>query len=130
MPPIAFDPCPAWSRSVAQSLPAHRNLVCSLHQRLLFTPQHTVCGHCRYHDGVISNIKAFEADLDDSRHCRVPYCQGECSDLLCHDNEPPCGEALHRLALYTSPACRGRAHEVAHSEPGADPARSIVAIAV
>ena len=35
-------------------------------------------GTCRYHDGVISNIKAFEADLDDSRHCRVPYCQGEC----------------------------------------------------
>ena len=34
------------------------------------------CTPCRYHDGVIANVKAFESDLDDARHCRVPYCQG------------------------------------------------------
>ena len=34
---------------------------------------HTFVRIGRYHDGVVSNVKAFQADLDDSEHCRTPY---------------------------------------------------------
>ena len=39
-------------------------------------PSHTFQRVGRYHDGVLSNVAAFEADLQDSRHCRVPYTPG------------------------------------------------------
>ncbi len=34
---------------------------------------HTFVRLGRYHDGVLSNVRAFQADMDDSEHCRVPY---------------------------------------------------------
>ena len=34
---------------------------------------HTFVRLGRYHDGVMSNVRAFEADMDDSEHCRRPY---------------------------------------------------------
>lgn len=34
---------------------------------------HTFVRLGRYHDGVLSNVRAFEADLEDSEHCRRPY---------------------------------------------------------
>ena len=34
---------------------------------------HTFVRLGRYHDGVTSNVRAFEADMDDSEHCRQPY---------------------------------------------------------
>ena len=40
---------------------------------LLHMASHTFVRIGRYHDGVLSNVRAFEADMDDSEHCRVPY---------------------------------------------------------
>ena len=40
---------------------------------LLHMASHTFVRLGRYHDGVVSNVKAFQADLDDSEHCRTPY---------------------------------------------------------
>ena len=34
---------------------------------------HTFVRLGRYHDGVIANVRAFEADMGDSEHCRRPY---------------------------------------------------------
>ena len=34
---------------------------------------HTFVRLGRYHDGVMSNVRAFAADMDDSEHCRRPY---------------------------------------------------------
>ena len=40
---------------------------------LLHMASHTFVRLGRYHDGVLSNVRAFRADLDDSEHCRRPY---------------------------------------------------------
>lgn len=40
---------------------------------LLHMASHTFVRLGRYHDGVLSNVRAFQADLDDSEHCRRPY---------------------------------------------------------
>lgn len=34
---------------------------------------HTFVRLGRYHDGVMSNVRAFEADMEDSECCRRPY---------------------------------------------------------
>lgn len=43
---------------------------------LLHMPSHTFQRIGRHHDGVLANVAAFEADLQDSRNCRVPYSPG------------------------------------------------------
>ena len=40
---------------------------------LLHMASHTFVRIGRYHDGVMSNVRAFEADMNDSEHCRAPY---------------------------------------------------------
>lgn len=40
---------------------------------LLHMASHTFVRLGRYHDGVLSNVNAFQADMNDSAHCRVPY---------------------------------------------------------
>lgn len=43
---------------------------------LLHMPSHTFQRIGRYHDGVLSNVAAYEADRQDSRNCRLPYAPG------------------------------------------------------
>ena len=43
---------------------------------LLHMPSHTYQRIGRYHNGVISNVAAYEADRQDSLNCRVPYAPG------------------------------------------------------
>ena len=40
---------------------------------LLHMPSHTFVRLGRWHDGVVANQHAFQADLNDSQHCRAPY---------------------------------------------------------
>ena len=40
---------------------------------LIHMASHTFVRLGRYHDGVLSNVRAFQADLDDSEQSRRPY---------------------------------------------------------